>query len=114
MPGISVDGRRWPSVSTEIFGRRTADGSEVTLVITRDGNVQLCEHDLLVEYARECLVDNRATLAEYADQVLAPHPMEEGKYVPVEWAYDHDGNTSKLVLFQTGQGRKGRLYEWAI
>lgn len=114
MPGISIDGKRWPSVSTEIFGKRTADGSEVTLVITREGCVQLMEHALLVEYARECLLDSRARLEEYADQVLAPHPMEEGKYVPVELAFDHDGNTSKVVLFQTGQGRRGRLYEWAI
>ena len=110
MPGISVDGKRFPSVSTEIFGRRDANGSEVTLIITRDGSVQMMEHTLLTEYARECLLDQRMELAEYADQVLAPHPMEEGKYVEVELAFDHDGNTSKLVLFRG----TGRLYEWAI
>lgn len=114
MPGIPIhNGERTvnhPSVSTEIFGKRDANGSEVTLVITREGNVQLGEHHLLVEYARECLLDQNMVLRDYADQVLAPHPMEEGKYVEVELAFDHDGNTSKLVLFK---GR-GRLYEWAI
>lgn len=112
MPGISVDGKRYPSVSTEVFGARTASGSEVTLVITRDGNVQLCEHDLLVEYARECLLDSRMVLSEYADQILVPHPMEEGRYVDADWALDHNGNTSMVIVFP--KGGKGRLYEWAI
>ena len=115
MPSIPIhNGERTinhPSVSAEIFGKRTAEGSEVTLVATREGCVQLMEHTLLVEYARECLIDGRSVLTEYADQVLAPHPMEEGKYVPVDLAFDHDGNTSKVVLFQPGGGR---LYEWAI
>lgn len=111
MPGISIENRRYPSVSTEIFGKRTAQGSEVTLVITREGCVQMGEHDLLVEYARECLLDRSMHLRQYADQVLAPHPLEEGRYVPVNLAFDHSGNTSQVVLFASSGGR---LYEWDI
>lgn len=111
MPGISVDGKRWPSVSTEIFGRRDANGSEVTLIIVRDGSVQMMEHSLLVEYARECLLDTAMNLRDYAEQILAPHPMG-GHYVPVEAAFDHNGNTSKVIVF--GAGARGALYEWAI
>jgi hypothetical protein len=110
MPGISVEGKRYPSVSTEIFGKRDGKGSEVTLVIVREDSVQMMEHHLLVEFAREVLLDDRVALTDYADQVLAPHPLN-GHYQPVFLALDHNGNTSKLVL-ATAQG--GRLYEWDI
>lgn len=114
MPGIEIHNGertvRHPSVSTEIFGKRDANGSEVTLIIVRDGSVQMMEHDLLVEYAREVLLDKSVHLNEYADQILAPQPMT-GHYAPVSAALDHNGNTSKVVLFGD-QG--GRWYEWAI
>lgn len=111
MPGISVDGKRWPSVSTEVFGARTASGSEVTLMITRDDSVQIGEHALLVEYARECLLDMKMNLAEYADQIFAPHPLD-GHYLEVDTAFDHDGTTSKVIVFP--KDGRGVLYEWAI
>ena len=127
MPRIPIDGRELRSVSTDIFGERTPEGTEVTLVITRQGNVQMAEHDLMVQYARECLADSSMQLQDYADQVLAPHPMyEDGLYVPVEWAFDHNGTHSTLVLFHkyqvgfasepgSGSGTPGgRLYEWPI
>lgn len=124
MPKIPVDGRNQPSVSADIFGKRDASGTEVTLIITRNGSVQMSEHMLMVEYAAECLTDNRMNLHEYADQVLAPHPMDEnGLYVPVDWTFDHDGTHSTLVLFQKPQPLRpsagngtpgGRLYEWAL
>lgn len=114
MPSIPIhNGERTvnhPSVSTEIFGKRDANGSEVTLVIVRDGAVQMMEHNLLVEYARECLLDRKMALADYAEQILAPHPMT-GHYVAAVVAFDHNGNTSQVVLGQVGGGR---LYGWAI
>lgn len=115
MPSIPIhNGERTvnhPSVSTEIFGKRDANGSEVTLVIVREGAVQMMEHHLLVEYARECLLDQKMALADYAEQILAPHPLS-GHYVSCDTAFDHDGNTSKVIVFP--KGGKGRLYEWAI
>lgn len=110
MPGISIDGKRYPSVSTEVFGKRDSRGSEVTLIIVRDDSVQMMEHDLLVEFAREVLLDDNVHLADYADQILAPHPMT-GHYLPVFVALDHNGTTSS-VLLASAEG--GRLYEWAI
>lgn len=110
MPLIPLDGRRYPSVSTEIFGKRDASGSEVTLIIVRDGAVQMMEHSLLTEYAREVLMDDRMALADYAEQILAPHPMT-GLYETVTAALDHNGNTSRLVL---GSAQGGRWYEWTI
>lgn len=107
MPGIEMNGVRYPAVSTEMFGDQPG---QVTIMIVREGCVQLCEHDLLVEYARECLVDSRMKLADYADQLFVPHPTTH-RYVMVEdLCFDHDGNTSKVVAFN----RTGRLYEWAI
>jgi hypothetical protein len=115
MPGISIHNGertvRHPAVSTEIFGAGEGRSQAVTLIITRDGNVQMGEHDLLVEYARECLLDSRMSLAEYADQILAPHPLI-GQYVHVDVALDHNGNTSKVIVFP--KGGKTRMYEWAI
>jgi hypothetical protein len=111
MPGISVDGKRYPAVSTEMFGQRAAGSSEVTLVITRDDSVQMCEHDLLVEYARECLTDQRVTLSEYADQILVPHPLVE-RYVDARVALVRDGTTAKVVVFAKRGGLA--LYEWPI
>lgn len=115
MPGISIHNGertvRHPAVSTEIFGAGEGRSRAVTLIITRDGNVQMGEHDLLVEYARECLLDKRMNLSEYADQLLAPHPLT-AHYIWCDVAFDHDGNTSKVILFP--HGGKNRLYSWAI
>lgn len=115
MPTIDITGRDGitvlhPSVSTEIFGKRTGKGSEVTLIIVSGEHVQMMEHALLVEFAREVLLDDQVALTDYADQVLAPHPLN-GHYQPVFLALDHNGNTSKLVL---ASAEGGRLYEWDI
>lgn len=108
MPGIAIEGKRWPTVSTEIFGEQDGAASEVTLVAVVQGCVQLCAHDYLVEYAAEALEDPQLPLSGFADQVLAPHP-DTGQYVPVELAFDHNGS-SRVILFDSS----GRLYEWAI
>lgn len=110
MPTIDIDGKRYPSVSTEIFGKRDGKGSEVTLIIVREGAVQMMEHHLLVEFAREVLLDDRVALTDYAEQILVPHPMT-GLYQDGFLALDHNGTTSKLVV-ATNTG--GRLYEWDI
>lgn len=110
MPGIPVDGRKLPSVSADIFGERTPQGTEVTLIITRQGSVQMAEHDLMVRYASECLADRGMQLQDYADQVLAPHPVS-GRYVEVMSAYDHKDGRALLVM-ATRDG--DRLYTWDL
>jgi hypothetical protein len=110
MPAIAIGNVRYPSVSTEIIGERTPDGTAVTLVITRDESVGLIEHTLLLDYAAEALCGDVA-LADYAEQILAPQPLGPATYVPVDLALDHRDGTALVVLF-TKEG--GRLYEWAL
>lgn len=112
MPRIDINGVSWPSVSTELVGKRTPDGTEVTLVAVRDGAVMLAEHDLLLEFAAEVLAEGHMALDAWAEQVLAPHPIS-GKLVEVFPFIDHDKGRAKLALAQR-QGARVRLYEWYL
>jgi len=78
------------------------------------GAVRIQEHELLMEYALECTYERDRTLAQYAEQILAPLPPESdgqpGTYVPVEATADNNGTGPSLVLTHEGV----RVYEWPL
>jgi hypothetical protein len=117
MPSIEthVDGRTicHPSAFTEVRDAQApADDPSITLVVHRLGNIGIMDSSLYLEFAHEKFgdPDGSDSLADYADQVLAPHPVS-GRYVEVVSAYDHkDGKV--LLVMATRDG--DRLYTWDL
>jgi hypothetical protein len=108
--GVTV---KQPSVFTEIKDEKApADDASITLVVSRLGNIGIMDVSLYLEYAHEKFGDPDGSdcLADYADQLLAPHPVS-GRYVEVITAYDHKDRRVLLVM-ATKDG--DRLYTWDL